>query len=378
MLLPDLKTVRRWAARALQPRTWALTAVTLISIYVVLEFSLRYLEGVSLVQFDNLIVRDLGRSVLGNVNRYDPVLGWSIREDAEWQEGQKRYTFGQYSLRMPTAERTPPAAAAILAAGDSFTAGSEVDNPDTWPAQLGGMLKTEVQNAGQGGFGADQIVLRTEQLTKLLAPRILVVSFLDQDVLRTAYRVFGAPKPYFDMSDDALVPRNVPVPQGQDQTRDLTVWRQFLGRSYLAYKASLVFGFYPWFIQKENDFIRAHSNEEAARISCLLVQRLASLRQTAHTNIIFMMQYGGAAGLDAAPSWFGRDVVECARKAELTVIDTHPVLHAYSQRGVAEYQRLFVMHDGVYGHMSAAGNELIAGLVRNAINSLGDQARASP
>jgi hypothetical protein len=36
------------------------------------------------------------------------------------------------------------------------------------------------------------------------------------------------------------------------------------------------------------------------------------------------------------------------------------------------------MHDDVYGHMSAAGNELMAGLLRDAINSLSDQTRASP
>jgi hypothetical protein len=308
------------------------------------------------------------------------VLGWSVRDDAEWQIGPDRYSFGEHALRMPTAERTRPGTGAILAVGDSFTVGSEVNNPDAWPAQLGRMLRTEVLNAGQGGFGSDQIILRTEQLTRLLAPRILVISFLDWDVLRAAYRVFGAPKPYFEISEDALVLRNVPVPQEQDQTRDLTLWRQFLGYSYVAYKTSLVFGFYPWFTQRENSLIRAHSNEEGTRISCLLMQRLALLGQTAHTKIIFMMQYGGNAGLEAAPSWFGRDVVECARKADLTVIDTHPVLHAYSQRGVAEYQRLFVMHDDntVYGHMSAAGNELIAGLVRDAINSLGDQARGSP
>jgi hypothetical protein len=59
--------------------------VTLISIYVILEFSLRYLEGVSLFQFNNLIARDLGRSVYGDtsVNRYDSMLGWSVRDDAE-------------------------------------------------------------------------------------------------------------------------------------------------------------------------------------------------------------------------------------------------------------------------------------------------------
>jgi hypothetical protein len=57
---------------------------------------------------------------------------------------------------------------------------------------------------------------------------------------------------------------------------------------------------------------------------------------------------------DLKPRRRGSDVtwvVECARKADLTVIDTQPVLHAYSQRGIAEYQRLFVMHDDntVYG-----------------------------
>src|SRR6185503_7626483 len=83
-----------------------------------------------------------------------------------------------------------------LAVGDSFTAGSEVADTETWPAQLEPLIGMPGVNAGSGGYGADQIVMRAEELLPLVQPRVLLVGMLEDDIGRVGYSSRTAAKPY--------------------------------------------------------------------------------------------------------------------------------------------------------------------------------------
>ena len=73
-------------------------------------------------------------------------------------------TFGEHGFRqMPPPPADATAGPPVLATGDSYTQGDEVDNDHTWPAQLQGLLRRRTINAGVAAYGFDQIVLRTEQ-----------------------------------------------------------------------------------------------------------------------------------------------------------------------------------------------------------------------
>lgn len=67
----------------------------------------------------------------------------------------------------------------MIAVGDSFTAGSEVADAETWPAQLERLIDGPVINAGVGGYGTDQMILRSESLLPVLQPSAVVVGILD-------------------------------------------------------------------------------------------------------------------------------------------------------------------------------------------------------
>src|SRR5260370_1132446 len=69
----------------------------------------------------------------------------------------------------------------VLATGDSYTQGDEVDNDHTWPAQLQGLLRRRTINAGVAAYGFDQIVLRTEQLVPVVRPGLIVLGFIGDD-----------------------------------------------------------------------------------------------------------------------------------------------------------------------------------------------------
>ena len=103
-----------------------------------------------------------------------------------------------------TGERRParPAAAPILAVGNSFTFGEEVNDAETWPAHLAALAGRRVLNAGVSGYGFDQIVLRAEELAPRYKPAAIVVGFIADDIRRTEMRrLWGAEKPYFDIAE---------------------------------------------------------------------------------------------------------------------------------------------------------------------------------
>ena len=66
----------------------------------------------------------------------------------------------------------------IVAVGDSFTFGSEVDDRETWPAYLESLLERRVRNGGVGGYSIGQIVLRAEEILKRVPAEWLIVSFI--------------------------------------------------------------------------------------------------------------------------------------------------------------------------------------------------------
>ena len=111
--------------------------------------------------------------------------------------------------------RARPSGTPILVLGDSFTFGDEVDDADTWPAQLEARLGRPVLNGGVFGYGLDQMVLRGEQLLDgaARASDVVILSVLPEDVLRCEFSYRYAWKPYFAIEGGRLALRNVPVPQ---------------------------------------------------------------------------------------------------------------------------------------------------------------------
>ena len=102
--------------------------------------------------------------------------------------------------RRRRAGRPAQGGAPILAVGDFFTFGDEVNDGQTWPAQLQRMTGRRVLNAGVSGYGFDQIVLRAEQFAAKYKPSAIVVSFIADDISRTEMRrLWSADKPWFEL-----------------------------------------------------------------------------------------------------------------------------------------------------------------------------------
>jgi hypothetical protein len=219
-------------------------------------------------------------------------------------------------IRDRAAEIKPLASNAILAVGDSFTAGSEVDEHQTYSAQLEVITGWPVINGGVGGYGTDQMILAAERFIPLLHPAMIVVGILDNDISRSGYRTYGgAPKPWFEVNpDNELVHHNNPVPPQvpRDQNSsapwfaysDLAIWTmgRLGGRSdLLAIRAELY----------------EPANNDPVAVSCALLRRLQRTTEAEHIRLLVLMIYGGIDNINILELSFQRQqavaVASCAR-----------------------------------------------------------------
>jgi lysophospholipase L1-like esterase len=339
---------------------------------VVLELGARLLRGPEwLTQWPNLVTvhragsaSDVARyAVHDDALGFVPLPGARLLNLARESHGLRRTNASHdaQGLRVaPAGVLLSLPGPAILAAGDSFTYGAEVDDADTWPVALQSILGQPVVNAGVNGYGIDQIVLRAEKVARTLHPGTIVVAFIDDDLRRAELsRVWGANKPYFDIAGESLILRNVPVPRPTTEHAPLTPWQRLLGPSVLVQMTMQAVGLMDaW----SHDDVRVHSVGEGEPIACLLMKRLAAFGRETEAKVVAVALYDADAwrwrwlGSLARQHRTPGDTLSCAAKAGIETVDTYDAFdQAISERGVdALYHRW---------HPNAAGNRLIADLI---------------
>jgi hypothetical protein len=357
------QVIRRLVATA------ATTAASILIALLVLETGVRIWDGAPLTSIYNFVARELNSQVNRSnpLAQYDEQVGWV--QTPNYSAGT--VTTGEYGARMIGGEAVALRAGAVLVVGDSFAAGAGVPGADSWPGQLEHMIGTQVINAGVGGYGLDQTVLRAEQLLPVLKPRVLLVqSRLEFGLSLARMSAYaGAPKPYFVIQDQKLVRKNYPVPRSNATREDIGWLRSILGYSYLVQYVMGRLDLLQWWVSPTlavNKIVL--SNDEAVAVSCRLMRRLAELRGHANLRIALVFQYSGPEAIDRTLAWEPDHarVVTCAEREGLDVVDALDALRAAYRAGDAvSYQSLWQMqdHDRVYGHMTGKGNRLIANLV---------------
>lgn len=329
-----------------------------------LEVILRYIDDLPLVPRTNLIEQTLNLVATNpGVLVYDEMLGWLPESDVDSALGGT-FSTGELGVRLNSPVARPLPNGGILAVGDSFTAGSGVNDDQTWPAYLEQKTGTPVINAAVGGWGVDQMVLRAEEMAPLSHPQTIIVGILAQDSLRNNFEIYGgAYKPYFEIEGGSAVLRGVPVPKVDEQALDLNLWRRVFGYSYLAQWTTRRLGLTTWWLDQEARYRRIHPDKTGVEISCLLMDRLVDLRRRFDTRIIVLLQWGAAEAMLDEPPWYGPPVIECARERGLEALDTYEALHEIGHNDHDRFIGLWLDEGGILGHMSAAGNEYIASLL---------------
>jgi len=116
---------------------------------------------------------------------FDPHLGWVRRPNTSGIENGKKgpITFHIDSLgsRINNFEKFP---AVIAAFGDSYAFCRQVEDDETWEAQLSQQEGVGVFNFGVGNYGVDQALLRYESMSLPDTVKVVVMGFVPETICR--------------------------------------------------------------------------------------------------------------------------------------------------------------------------------------------------
>jgi hypothetical protein len=336
-------------------------AVTLICV-VGLELGYRAVSGVPLWRMTDWRKLNVLQTGALSVTDYDPVVGWVAKP---WLHTAS-YSTIDHGIRKNRESDLGIRPGAVLVVGDSFAAGSEVNDHQSWPAHLEELIGQPVLNGAVGGWGLDQMVLRIEKLRPLLEPKTVILSTQEQGILRLSYTAYGAPKPYFSLEQGRLVPHNQPVPIHSSKGDASSLGSRLIaGLSHSWVAAQLMGVLDPdyWLSRGGDDFQRIAVDD--VDLACALLARVKAGNDAAQMRTLFVLQYGWQDSLAGPQQRYAEMVSGCARQIGIETVDTFGALRAEAQRNPEGLQQLYVKQQSgdTYGHMSDAGNRLVAGLV---------------
>lgn len=263
---------------------------------------------------------------------------------------------------VPSAPGTTLADPPLLAVGDSYAYGDEVSDGETWLALVQTRLGRRAINAGVSGYGLDQIVLQAERLAGDLKPAALVLVFIAEDLRRSEMRrVWGAEKPWFELADGKLQPRNVPVPQPPDPATTLDLWQRLFGWSVLV---DAVLRHKGWQYEWSIDHARALPRGTAEALACPLLRRVARLGVPTLVVAEYDPYVWKSADYAREQRRLSALVLDCARAAGLGTLDLFDAIdEAVRREGYAAIFRT--------SHPGPAGHALAADRIADALQSLG-------
>lgn len=337
----------------------------------IIELTFRAAMGLPLLKGEDWRQQHVTFNRLGGHAQVDPVLGWVPKSNMRTPE----HNTLDHGVRRNGTEATIRTGN-VLAVGDSFTEGWEVDDDESWPAHLERMTGTPVVNAGVGGFGTDQILLRAEQMLPIVRPKTLIVGMLDFDIERTEYTSFHAPKPWFSVENGGGLRYHPPVAMPPPEEPDFAhrAWialRQQLGYSAVAdfVLARLAPGY--WHGIRKHEYARSDAID-GVQVTCLLLERLKPVIDREKIRALLFMQYYAPTILENdEPPEEPRQVMACARQLGYEVVDHFASLKALARQDKEAMRRYYwVNTDRVfYRHMNRTGNEHAAKLLQKALSA---------
>lgn len=372
--------------RQIAPSAAMATIAVLVS-FLFAEIAARIINNVPPLSTSNWVAEALEAGTENLTSVYDSELGWKARENMRRVGDSANHpaapdfshvtvTTNSQSLRMNSANtpiREEAPLGAIFAVGDSFTWGSEVSDHETYPAHLEDILNRPVLNAAYGGWGLDQMYLRSKELAPDLKPSLIILSPLSDDHLRNAFRRYGrAFKGYYDLTEDGgLELQGLPVPRNSGAARDVGALQSVLGHSYFIFWAMQVLGQQEMWVNRNLLTDQVHSFEESVEISCRLFPRFQALAAEYGADLLYVQIYGSTEILQGNQHWYSTQGLECARKAGIRSVDTYDALASVLQQEGKDalLTHYSVWKDGRVGHMSSKGNRLVASTIAEALKS---------
>lgn len=341
--------------------------VAATAIYLLIgEMAVRFVIRTPLFEIHDFR-HDRAARTINQAVQHDSVLGWHLKPYLR-SPGFNTVQYGFRSNSGPDAEVRP---GGILAVGSSFTAGSEVNDDQTWPAYLEQITGWNVNNAGEGNYVADQIIMNGEQLLPIIRPQVLVVDLIPDNIVGVSYSSYGWPKPYFTVENGILIQHNEPVPRQRDPGRDRFGIKPFLGHFAIADQFMAAFFSDSWFSSDGTSYQTI--NNDVVDVTCRLLQRLKRETDEANIKLVLYLQFAGSHVMSSpqeAQQSVG--VANCARLLNIATVDEFETLRKIYEKGPNGLLTYYhIEPNGQTGHKSPFGNLQVAKALGPVIRGLG-------
>lgn len=334
---------------------------------------------------------------------WDKTLGWVRKPDTRHDEKGRGDTLTSYSIS-PDGARTNPGfedqPLEVLAIGDSFTFGRQVNDDETWPHQLSEALNVNVGNYGVGNYGLDQALLRLERDFEKCPASVILMGVVPETICRilsvwkhfSEYgNTFGF-KPRFTLEDGSLKILTNPI----DDKRKFFQISKFMDRLTIddyffenkfskdilsfpflwtvarSWKRTIPLLFFAFTdrlrLTTDHTFARVmqrnisvasdlYHNPEAISLFKSICERFTQFAKSrgAEPVLVMIPQMMDLNHIRKGDHFYKSMLDELS--AEMTVIDAAPAILANSN-GDTLYT-----HDRYGGHLSAEGNRILASLL---------------
>jgi hypothetical protein len=287
-----------------------------------------------------------------------PLLGYAPRPDYASSDNHWRtaVSIDSEGLRRNGNPAPPAGAALVVAVGDSFTFGDQVDDDATWPAWLERLLERPVLNGGVFGYSLAQAVLRAELLLERPGVDTLIVSFVADDLVRCEFSKRYTSVPWFDFEGEGLVLRNSPVTEPALGADSGKAFKDFLGHSALV-DVILASTLRRWWFENEKQVAVPHLVGRGTELGKRLVDRIDARCRERGIRLLLLAQ--GDRVETAA--------LEVLRHAESRGIATLDLATRFVEANRADpslFERWFE------GHMTREGNRWAAEQIAGALRAL--------
>jgi len=179
-------------------------------IYFIPEKIEQYYKSIFLEKYDKKYFR--------HIENYDSFLGW----DYHIPTGRMRVNKNQDSQTIK-----------IIAIGNSFTYGVQVDSSDCYPECLERIFQKKIRkpvhviNMGVAGYGIDQSVLKYLKYGHQYNPKLVILGIYTRDYIRAAVSFYSYSKPLFKRKENLnnILITNTPIVQ-PDKMYDIIKYEQ--------------------------------------------------------------------------------------------------------------------------------------------------------
>lgn len=318
-----------------------------VILFFLAETSVRLIKG---TVFSTKNAREEGYDILQlSPFVYDPYFGHIPKPGAKFKYDSRKSwstSINENGFRS-NGDTVTPQGKPIIAVGDSFTFGHEVNDNETWPAYLEKIMARPVINGGVDGYGMDQAVMMAENILKKIDADTLIISLIPDDILRNEMSVRAVGKPYFSIENGRLVLHNEHL-ESSKRRSDI---RWVIGYSYCLNSLFSRLARNWWFGLSDS----AVAHHQGMEVGKLLIDRLVLLGKEKEIKILLVIEGTKEVNANIKEMAVALPILERAGKTDINTLNLIPELNSILGSDPKNITEMFL-----YTHMSDKGNRWVA------------------